>query len=810
MNRPGVRRLWNRRGADIGIILIITLFFLFFWKVLFGGKFLLGGDPLAYTYPLRMTAWEMIRQGMLPLWTPLLLSGYPMLSMAQIGLGYPLTWGYLFLPGYWAEQTYILAPYLLSPIFTYAYARSVNRSRLASLLAGLSFSYGGMMLGLISLCGMPTNSAMWLPLILLGIERARTHRLIPNLLLAAGAFALSLLNGFAQSFIYIGAVALAYGAFMTWVGVASTVIDGVELPRQAWWERLRPLAAVVGAFALAAGLAAFQILETMQAKRWSLRRELSYADFSQGPFPFSWTWKSLVDPFTYHGDVSTFVLPLVFGLSVLVSVKAVRHPWRDPRIIFWLVVTVVAWVLMMGIYTPINRLVYYIPFINWVRMPSRHVLEWSFALSILSAYGWDAIRAIVARRPVALLRRRSFSLISGMCLLVLGVALGVGWFKAADPEKDQTAAPIPFFEDLSGPYLRWKAAFTLIAFAIIWLGLQTPSRRWQTGLLLGVLTLICFVEPFIFFSRKATPAALTARRFTVVSPVTRFLQQYPADQHRVYTDIDVFSEQLTEEPRVDPSNLTMLFGLQNAYGYEPLIFKRYSVALGNGRWNSNKYFGVPVPDGTLFNGRSHVLDLLNTTFVVTTSNLNANPEGLMEKEGNKWLPVYHQGDIRIFRNQRALPRAWLVTEAEAQDGREVLRRIRGESKYFFDPRRTALLEIEPHKLPRLSGRPLGPDAFARIINYEPNRLVIETGADQPAILVLSEMHYPGWVATLDGVKTSIHTTNFLLRGVSLPAGSHRVEMRYRAPAARNGAIISLLTLSLMIGLAIYTKRSSER
>jgi hypothetical protein len=41
-----------------------------------------------------------------------------------------------------------------------------------------------------------------------------------------------------------------------------------------------------------------------------------------------------------------------------------------------------------------------------------------------------------------------------------------------------------------------------------------------------------------------------------------------------------------------------------------------------------------------------------------------------------------------------------------------------------------------------------------------------------------------------------------MRGVALPAGAHRVEMRYRAPAARNGAIISALTILLLIGLAL--------
>ena len=53
------------------------------------------------------------------------MSGYPLLSMAQIGIGYPLTWGYLFLPGPLAEQIYNLAPYILFPVFTYAYAESL-------------------------------------------------------------------------------------------------------------------------------------------------------------------------------------------------------------------------------------------------------------------------------------------------------------------------------------------------------------------------------------------------------------------------------------------------------------------------------------------------------------------------------------------------------------------------------------------------------------------------------------------------------------------------------------------------------------
>src|SRR5262245_38370994 len=165
MERFRLRVIRKEHGADIIAISFLAIFFMIlFRRAIFGGDFILSGDAAAESYPLRMVVWETIRNGSLPLWTPLLLSGYPLLSMAIIAVGYPLTWGYLFLPGHWAEQIFVLAPYLLAPIFTYAYAREVGRSRLASALAGLSFGYGGSILSSIGLNGMMPNAVMWLPI----------------------------------------------------------------------------------------------------------------------------------------------------------------------------------------------------------------------------------------------------------------------------------------------------------------------------------------------------------------------------------------------------------------------------------------------------------------------------------------------------------------------------------------------------------------------------------------------------------------------------------------------------------------------
>src|SRR5262245_62282469 len=112
----------------IGVIAIA--FLIFFAWVIFRQQLLLGGDAFFYSYPLHSVAWASIRNGVLPLWTPHILSGYPLLSMAQLGIGYPLTWGYLFLPGHLAEEIYVLAPYLLAPAFIYAYLRVINCSQI--------------------------------------------------------------------------------------------------------------------------------------------------------------------------------------------------------------------------------------------------------------------------------------------------------------------------------------------------------------------------------------------------------------------------------------------------------------------------------------------------------------------------------------------------------------------------------------------------------------------------------------------------------------------------------------------------------
>lgn len=990
INKTRWRKLWQARRRDAATLsLILPVFAAMFGAPILRGKSFALYDAFAYSYPLRTVAWNELRHGRLPLWTPLIMSGYPMLSMAQLALGYPLTWGYAFLPGYIAEQIYVLAPYVLTPIFVYHFAREIGRSRPAALLAGLAYGYGGLGITGFPHNGMLTNAMMWLPLMLTAIERARTKSFARCVLGATLAYTMSVLTGIGQGFLYVGILAAAYALFISLAATESgdRKNEFGETENAAthndWfaWKRWKPFAVAVCAIILSAGVAAFQIFETMPAAQSSVRSTLSYQTFVANSFTLSRALRSLFVPVgltVYYFDASAYITPFAIALAICAAAFAVRSNQRDARIFFWLVTAMLGWTLMLGSNTPVYPLLYQVPLLNRFRLSPRHTFEWTFAISILSAYGWDALDQFFLRRA-AINRHRRRALTFSLVSLALALIVGARWFTTAGsllaPLQNETA------------YLFWKALFVLLLLSTTWQAWKLAANtRARAVLLTSVIVLACAFEPLIIVTGWWWTIAKPLHRFTEPSPATTFLKQFPPDQNRIYTRTELFVEEYEESPVLDPANLTALYELQNVAGYEPLIMKRYSRALGNAGMDGTTTLDGSPPDKSLLGARSHVLDLLNNRFLVAykkplvagntivkgdikfaradnpisvkpgaTINLSGDgaeadvlglvsalamstnvadnmpvarlriitadgktierdmragtdtaewahertdvqanirhslapvfdsrpgddansflsyrywtslPLGERVKvdrieatnltgravliiskatlydsfqkrstpldnltganqgfDAERWQLVYNQERVRIFRNTRALPRVWIAKEAEVVDAEEALRRIRGEGTRDFDPRRTALLEIPPNtkiEMPAAESSAHNSDveaaahdveATARTLLYEPNRILIEASADNRSVLVASEINYPGWTATIDGKNAPIYTADFLLRGVMLPAGSHLIEMRYTAPAARTGAIVSLLALFTLGGIAVCARRDKNR
>ena len=153
--------------------------------------------------------------------------------------------------------------------------------------------------------------------------------------------------------------------------------------------------------------------------------------------------------------------------------------------------------------------------------------------------------------------------------------------------------------------------------------------------------------------------------------------------------------------------------------------------------------------------------------------------------------------LQIYENTRSLPRAWLAIEelvTTEQDELGIIRTGKLPGGKQWDPLQTVLVEA-----PTLSVFGAGMNrGSADVTRHEPNRVDVKTVSVAPSILVLSENHYPGWRAYIDGKSVDVIRVNYNLRGVALPAGNHLVEFIYRPKSVLVGLIISLFTLALLL------------
>ncbi|MDE5708450.1 MAG: YfhO family protein [Alistipes sp.] len=99
-------------------------------------------------------------------------------------------------------------------------------------------------------------------------------------------------------------------------------------------------------------------------------------------------------------------------------------------------------------------------------------------------------------------------------------------------------------------------------------------------------------------------------------------------------------------------------------------------------------------------------------------------------------------------------------------------------------RTTAIISPRGKDDPAYAAIPSGPYATGEIAltEYRPNYLKYEYAAPGEAFAVFSEIYYDkGWTARIDGKEVPYYRTDYILRGLRLPAGEHTVEWSFRAP-----------------------------
>ena len=101
-----------------------------------------------------------------------------------------------------------------------------------------------------------------------------------------------------------------------------------------------------------------------------------------------------------------------------------------------------------------------------------------------------------------------------------------------------------------------------------------------------------------------------------------------------------------------------------------------------------------------------------------------------------------------------------------------------------------------------------------LTEYRPNYLKYEYTAPAKSVAVFSEIFYDhGWTAYVDGEETPYFRADYVLRAMVLPAGTHTVEWRFRAPGwtAVEGVTLaaSLVILLGAVAALVYCFRKKK-
>ena len=157
-----------------------------------------------------------------------------------------------------------------------------------------------------------------------------------------------------------------------------------------------------------------------------------------------------------------------------------------------------------------------------------------------------------------------------------------------------------------------------------------------------------------------------------------------------------------------------------------------------------------------------------------------------------------QSGLKAYQSPGALPRVWTVHQAFAISSESQISPTYDSPQ--FDPRRQAFFLGEAPKLSSCAA-----DDHVALERAAFSAVLIQADMQCPGMVILSDNWFPGWTATVDGTPSRIWEADTAIRGVEVPTGSHRIEMRYHPLTVTLGAWMLALSLAGLAALAWLVK-----
>jgi len=748
-------------------------------------KALFFRDLLRWSYPGICFFQQSLWAGEIPLWSPYLFLGYPFLAEAANAVLYPLGLLHLLFAAPTALKVYPAIHYFLTGYLMWRLLREWGLSHSASLFGALTWMASGY------LVSMHLNfnyliPAAWYPGLLFAFHRLLVTRRLWWLLATALGWSLFLIGGDPQALLLAGVFLFSY-AILAWQ------------PHTPVLRQSLPILALAGALALL--LIPAQLLPSLefgaasvklQGYDWTEASSWSFHPWRLLEFLWPGLWGPIFPPDQFWGrflrllSVTPWAGTVYLGLFPLLLAFSQFRFWRQPPGRFLVFTCLLFFLLALGYYSPLYRLVWTLfPPYRIFRYPEKHLVLAVFALAALAGLGLQRLL-----QPDAEPFRRAM-LRAWLGLTALLVAAFLVWFFLQESIARTLADHLRQVCNLSvEPGLIraslhqafFRAPLVALAFLIVfWLSRRLQPVRRQLGPILIVLTagdLLSFggsqfivTDPYLY---RFQPAA---------SRLIRGLQAGVEERFRVYraskipnpTDLAEpmglsYEEKLVFWNRDTlQSNLTLPEGLEDIFGYDPAEMARI-----------RRFSLKPLPIASF--------QMLNVKYLLDGLDFAEIPElpelSLAAEDGER--------NLAVLLNHGYFPRAYFVDGmVVAWDDHQFLDLLAST-----DFRKNVILlgpDVEPHP-----GQTFVP---ARIQSYRNREVVVEIHNPVAGYLVLSDTYFPGWEAEVDGKPTRILRANYLVRAVALEPGEHQVIFTYRPwpwRIGREASLVSLLLIPLLL------------